>query len=332
MPRSGGAADRSRTPAGGAKRKKPSAFPKKSWAARSAFSAARSAKYGAKRQKKGAKQSAASLIHMMNPFGKTYPPPGPTLGSFLCINDIARHAFTTSTSHDLLVVFNPNVRGLYQVNTWDQTGARDPYSYEFCPLYKYAPPAQAMEQYRPLRAGIKVKNLSPAQTRQGQLQVLVSDCPIDIPWSGSTLDVTSLGWAGLAATVTGAQKAKTITAESLSVGQPTFVSFATSLSQYHSYGQSGFDVSGTNPEIQATWNKTAHDMPMSVTLLLFPQTAVVQTYEIEVCVQHASKFAQNTVLGSLQKASSSNGSITEANDAVMANAGQPIHPLPGGPR
>jgi hypothetical protein len=255
--------------------------------------------------------SQAQKLQMMSPFGKSYPPPSNSLGNFLCLNDLGRGSLTTSTNQKILCVFAPSVGGTYSFVAWNADGTFVSGSELTGPLYKYRT-GEAPVVYKPFRAGIRAVNTSATDDVAGSLQVLNNSSPIELVYSGTGVNITTDCITSLINLVQDSHKTKTFSAHELKSSH-TWINFPATRSDYEKYR--AFDKGITAAEFNSQYRAAETDMPMSTLMLLFSNTASANGYEIETCIQHASRFTSNLLQG-LQKPAPSS---SPAQDTQMAD-------------
>lgn len=267
-------------------------------------------------KRKPAKKSMTQQqkLQMMSPFGKLYPPPSNSLGNFLCLNDLARGSLATSTTQKILVVFAPSVGGTYSCVAWKDDGTFVSGSELLGPLYKYRT-GDAPVVIKPFRAGIRIVNTSSADDVAGSVQVLNNSSPIELVYSGTNVNLTSACATSLVTLVQDSHQTKTFSAHQLKSSH-TWVNFPATRADYNKYR--AFDQGITAAEFNSQFRAAETDMPMSTLMLLFSASATANGYEIEACIQHASRFTSNLLQG-LQKPAAT---TSPAQDAQMADIHQ----------
>ena len=253
----------------------------------------------------GGALSSASLIRYMSPFGKTEPPiNSESLGNYLTYNCQGRLTISTSTTNQILVIFNPSVRGFYQVGAWTvATGAVLTGSAESSPLHKFRDSGDAPIQMRPQRAALRIQNLSSTNNTSGLVKVLMTSSPIEYQFS--TTDKWSLTPANaleLAGYVEKQPLSMEYSAKHFSTNAGEFVSSPATFSSYHGYGLGPFMQyeSAYFPQFQV--DKVLGDMPMNAIILLFDKVDTPNNYNITFGLQAALRFPANTIASELQKA------------------------------
>jgi hypothetical protein len=309
-------------------------------------------KSSSRRQPKKKETSDAKKAQYMSPKGKEGPPIQPgSLGHFLCVNDQIRSSMsTTGTAGDgkTVIIFHPSVRGVFQVihlfkpaNHTAGNPVAIQSSYHLSPTWKYQT-SDTPQVYRPLRASVKISNMSPADQRVNGCTILNTSSPMVLDfcsagghlWSNATVNTGPTGWPAntdanhvteacfnrLYDMTNTSPDSKFYTANALSVGHNEFVNFPCTSSAYMSYG-ARFDSGGGWNSLAASWSRAQTDMPMSAMVLSFADTTgKPNAYTIEYQTQGAARYDESTLLGSLQK-SAPEGQAAAANifNAVQRN-------------
>lgn len=248
-----------------------------------------------------------SAMFYMSPFGKEVPPINPnSLGHFTCATLLARANLTTSTTQSIVLVFAPSARSIYQASAWNvATGVRDPtLSSASAPTYRFQS-ADTPIGYRPLRAGLRLRNTTPAQNQGGAVRILQQSAPIEFAWASVAsppvnVDLTPAMVAELADATSSNPNAMEYTGVDLATGLNEVVLAAATMSEYNSYGGQFANVSG-NVQFQAAFDGLRSDMPMNTAVIVFEPTATAQTYSLSFCIQAALRYPSNTLLGDLAK-------------------------------
>ena len=287
------------------------------------------------KQNKAKKQPKKDTVLYMSPKGKEYPPIQPlSLGNFLCVNDLIREAHASSISAKQLFIFSPSIRGTFQVLRLEQLNthlAGSPVdllsSYFLSPTWKY----QAEDTpivYRPLRASLTIKNLSPADKRENGITVLNTSSPLVLSFcdnngalfgstgAGAPDHVTEATFDKLWAMVHASPDSKFYSANQLSTGHNEIVSFPCTSSAYGSYGPSKFNSGGGWTAVAEQWKQAETDMPMSHIMVAFTHTSVANNYTMEMQTQAATRYDEGTLLGSLMKGATGGGN-PQAADAIF---------------
>jgi len=300
------------------------------------YSAPRKNTYYGGRKKKGQNKiprplTAKMAIAYASPFGKKYPPKSATnLGHFLCQNNIARHTLICPADTERLMMFCPSATNGYICFVWDSTGANQSDHYKFSPTHDVLTHAGGILPvgWKPLRAGIKIRSLTPADSRSGFIQVLPTTAPVSVAFVSGTLDITTLTYGSLTSMVKNNLDAKSISAEQLSGTSHSFINFPASFSEYTSWGE-GDIVTNTLSSaadvdlVAQSWVDAEKSMSLSSTLIYFPPSSITQTYLIEVGLQSAARYPENSVLGSLMKTptGSANAQEVRQHHLLVSNAG-----------
>lgn len=246
----------------------------------------------------------------MSPFGKEYPPSNPnSLGNFTCASLLSRATVVTSTSQSLVLVFTPSARNVYQASLWNAaTGVRDAsFSSAGAPTYRFYNTDTPIG-YRPLRAGLRIRNTTSAQDQGGAVRILQQSSPIEFEWASVTsppvnVDLTAAMATELAKATGSNPRAMEYTGVDLGTGLNEVVLGPATASSYNSYGPGAFSSGSGNVEFQSAFDAMKSDMPMNTLVIVFEPTATAQTYSLTLGVQAALRYPSNTLLGSLAKAS-----------------------------
>lgn len=199
-------------------------------------------------------------------------------------------------------MFQP-LRGIYQVTIFSSLANNGVGGAEtvnaFSPTLKYQV-AESLLAYKPLRAGIRLRNTNPADSRQGGVVVLNSSSPISIGWDPAGQINTELlpgAFDSLWGAINGSPDSQFYTAEDLSYGKKEFICYPATAADYNSYGgQFNRGVAWQN--VQDMWNAAQTDMPMSCLMFAFDQTDVsANSYNFEICTQSAQRHSENSILG-----------------------------------
>lgn len=267
-------------------------------------------------------------VRYMSPWGKSSPPMSPTsMGLALTVSDFTRTNLQTLVGSKKILIFNPSVRGAIQIGIWNSTGV-DQAFLVFSPTKRYATEDTPL-QYKPLRAGLRLKNLNPAQTRAGAVTVLqtASSLPLQIAPGSYSLSQQTIN--DLIVAVESNPKSKQYTAEQLCQGTNELISFPVTFSSYSSYGAT-FNPGQSEGDFASTWQASIQDMSMSNTIVIFDSSVQgqAQDYVIEAMVQANLRYPQQSMLGQMQKPVGGNGKQevvaqihkhTEANGSNLVN-------------
>mgnify|MGYP006894002840 CR=1 FL=1 len=279
------------------------------------------------------KMTQREAVEYLSPFNKNFPPMNPnSLGLGLVVSDFTRAPFSTSQTHKVILIYNPSCRGALQTGAWNaSTGV----SYAgggsiggLSPTFKYSS-ADAPLQLKPLRAGMRIKNLAPQIAREGSITVLQTASPVDIQFVPLSYDINLATAQALVTAVETNPKSRQYTAEQLSTGNNELVSFPASSSAYNSYGKK-FNPGFASGDQASTWAEAIEDQSMSVTMIVFDVTpTAAQVYTLEFMGQSSLRYPQDTILGALQKPLGGIGTqavVSEIHTAVAEN-GSNIVPM-----
>jgi len=323
--------------ASGAKRKAGTqnvAGPKAAKTQKSRFTYRATSKQGPKKGKaKKTRRTRAQAVSLYSPFGKETPPPSATSqGNFVCVNDATRCQFTIpATNNSRILIFAPSIRGLVQIGLWDaSSGGRTvgPVGIDnsSSPLFKHA--TNVPMAARPMRAGLRLRNLTSATEREGSVVVLNAGSPTTLLWAGATSEnLSAVAVSELATAVMANPHSKLYTAEELSHGENTFVCFPATSANYNSYGSKGFSTLTTPAGIQTNWADAAHDQPMSTLIMYFPAVDKAQVYSLTLAQQTAMRFQENTIMAGMQKTATSTADqqdVSMDHGHVTANGAQTL--------
>lgn len=254
------------------------------------------------------KMTPAKALAYMSPFGKEAPPINPnSLGHFTTVNLLTRANLTTSTSQALVLVFAPSIRGVYQASVWNaSTGVRDPnFSSAAAPTYRFQS-ADTPIAYRPLRAGLRIRNTTDRQSQGGSVRVLQQSSPIEFAWASVAtpplnVDLTAAMAAELSSATASNPRSVEYTGVDLGQGQNEAVLGPATMSDYNSYGGAFASASG-NTEFQTAFDSLVNDMAMNALVVVFEPTSTPQTYSMTLDIQAALRYPSNTLLGDMAKA------------------------------
>ncbi|AXH75259.1 MAG: putative capsid protein [Circoviridae sp.] len=274
-------------------------------AARESAPRQRASAPASKPRRQGSTKSSPHGAQLMNPFMHTqFPPPSNTsLGNFLTCPSTTKGTFTLAANEAAVLVFCPSVRGICQSKIWSTTTGGDnfiAFPDDNSPTFKLkdGPP----RSYRPLRAGMRIRNLNPGTTREGSVIVLNMATPLALTFASATsCSIPVSVVQGIAASIKTSPKSVLYTAEELSQGENTFVCYPATSSAYGSYGSKGFSSTHTAAAIQEAFQDAETDMSMSNLCVLITSGGNAQTYSIALSTQSALRYAENTLLASLQR-------------------------------
>jgi len=266
-------------------------------------------KKGSKSKK--TKRTVAQSVRLFSPFGKEFPPPSSqSQGNFVTLNDVTRCQFTIpATNNSRILIFCPSIRGLVQIGFWDaSSGGRTvgPVGIDdsSSPLYKHK--TGVPMAVRPMRAGLRIRNLSSATDREGSVVILNAGSPTQLLWAAPTsANLNAVAVSEMKDAVLANPHSKLFTAEELSRGENEFICFPATNASYNSYGSAGFSTLETPAGIQQNFTDAAHDQAMSTLILYFPAVATAQVYSLTLAQQTGSRFQENSTMAGFQKTATS---------------------------
>ena len=285
-----------------------------------------------KAKKKAAPKSAAlspyAALRMMSPFHANGPPPSAvSLGAFVTTNHVRRGTLSIPANEERLVFFAPSVRGAYQVHVWKANGVGTAEFFNFSPaiyLNEYNAATKPVN-WRPLRAGCRIKSITSTDDRAGYVQILTTVSPTSLVWDNATglnandpldFNLTGNSYNSLKAQVQGARTSKCLTSDQLSGVTHTFVSYPASFQNYTGWGDGEIDISnplqiGNNVQhakirsVAQEWLDAEKTMSLSNTLIYFAPSAKAQTFLLEFGLQAAERHTESSPMASMMKTPSS---------------------------
>ena len=239
----------------------------------------------------------------MSPFGKEYPPQNPnSLGHFTTLSSVSRQTISTSTTNSKVFVFMPGVRGVFQTGLWDvTTGLFTGGSAAYGPTARFLN-ADAPINMRPLRAGVRIRNVTSNQDVGGMVRVLQQSAPLEWEFVNPiSQDITTNMTAELESACSSNPRSYEKTGQSFIDGENEIVISPCTMSSYNSYGNAPFDAAAGASAYQSQVGSLGTDMPMNLVIILFEPTSAVNTYSLTFCEQMALRYPSNTVLNELGK-------------------------------
>lgn len=252
--------------------------------------------------------SSADLVRYMSPFGKTEPPLNTeSLGNYLTYNSQGRLAITTSTTNQILVIYNPSIRGIYQVGAFNITaiestsGVSISNSFDAAPLFKFKDNTDSPISYRPQRAAVKIQNLSSANNTSGLIKVFQTSSPLEYQYVDTFNMLPSVAWEFKNYVE---KQATTVeyTARHFTDNAVEFVISPATITAYHSYGITPFMSNSVAYKPQQQADAAQIDMSMNAILILFDKVDAPNTYNLTFGLQNAFRFPANTIPNELQTA------------------------------
>lgn len=235
--------------------------------------------------------SYGAALKYYNPFDKSNTPIYSTssMGNFNCMNNIGNLELTVSSAPQI-VIFNPSVRGVFQVVAYNGlTGGSNNDGPLASPTYRYASEDTTPVSYRPMRAGIKIVNTTKNDNIGGSLDIIQLSSNVEWEFvTNASRDITAANLAEIL-DLKNSNKCCTYSAHSLQKEMLSVV-FPATYSAYNSYGSRAFDSSTANADYQSSLIQPTGDMPMNLVIMIFNGVTVNNTYNIKFCTQSAMRF------------------------------------------
>lgn len=265
-------------------------------------------------------------LRYLSPYDKNGTPPVLEMsnGNFNTVDTISNFTVSTSTSDYVLVIFMPSVRGAVNLQGNNSDGTGIPDSSQWSTNYKFSQ-ADSPVVSSPVRAGLRINNVTNSQNRDSVVRVLQHSSPYEIEWASPTSCNFTQNFVNELATMCRQHpRSKCYSAEDLATGLNELVVSPCSSSAYHSYGNVHFNAGITCPDIQAQFNEAQKDQAMNHVLLLFEPTSTVNKYSISAMVQQRFRYQANTLLNTLAKPAriSQDGFVQRTHEAVQASGSE----------
>jgi hypothetical protein len=242
-------------------------------------------------------------VKYMSPFDKNcVPPVNPnSLGNFITVDLLSHLTLSSSTTDPIAMVFLPSSRNNRQVGFWNlATGANFGTWDSASPTFKFTS-SDAPTNIRPLRAGMKIRNSTRADTVSGVVRVLQTSSPIEWEWVAAGNIALTAGFATeMLNMVRTNSKTKEYTAQEFANGAHEIVIAPATMSAYNNYGNQ-FQVDASVIDLQNAWEATVGDMSMNVVIVLFEASTDINIYNFTLGEQVACRYPQNTILGQMQR-------------------------------
>lgn len=245
----------------------------------------------------------ASSISYMSPWNKVSPPLNDnSLGNFLTVNLVSKYSLTTSTTKSIIVWINSSARGVYQGGAWDQDGLNlSPSNIDLSPAFKFST-SDIPLSYRPLRSGVRIRNITSNQNVGGLVRVLQQSSPVVVAWAGGgNTDIFNTIFDDWRAAIQSSPKTVEYTGHSFVEGTNEFVISPATMAAYNSYGPLAFVFAVGTATYKTQMEAQETDMAMNNLLLEFPATDVANVYSITVMHQVALRYPTNTLLSDLSR-------------------------------
>lgn len=226
-----------------------------------------------------------------NPFDKGNNPIYSTtsMGNFNCMNNVGNLELTVGSASQI-IVFNPSVRGVFQVVGYNGlTGASNNDAPLASPTYRYASEDTTPVSYRPMRSGFKILNTTKNDNIGGSVDVI--SLSTNIEWefvTGASRDITTANLTEIL-DLKNSNKCCTYSGSHFQ-NEITGTVFPATYSAYNSYGNRAFDSLTSNAAYQSSLQQTTGDMPMNLVVMIFNGVTVSNTYNIKFCTQSAMRF------------------------------------------
>lgn len=269
-----------------------------------------------------------SLMYM-SPFGKIEPPVNNnSLGNFTTLNLLSRFEFSTSTTIRKVLLFNPSVRGIYQVALWNQDGSVASNDIlDSSPTYKLR--NEAPVNMRPMRAGLRIRNTTANQDVAGIVRMLQQSSALEFEFINPLTSAVSVNFIDeIVQSVEQNPKSHEMTGQELCKGHNEQVISPCVYSQYNSYGNNPFNSNIGAEPLQVSFNNMVRDMPMNICVMVFEPTSSINTYSITLAEQVATRYPATTILNELGKShikSKNDDFINKVHEHVALNHSKPVN-------
>jgi hypothetical protein len=231
----------------------------------------------------------------MNPFSHPDTPAlaSESLGKYNLYNATGNFTLNTSTTANdkTYYIFQPSSSGSYSVHSFTTTNqGLSQSAQDSGPLLSLT---TKPVRYRVSRCGLKIANVSRADSVQGVVKVLSLSQPLEWDFVGSSTTVSPTFATEVAAMFNNHPDVIEYSAHDL-INTKTFICSPASVIDFNSYR--AFDSGSTITDIQNSLKSNLDLNPFNVLLLEFSHTADVQTYNIDTRLQACLKFPANDLL------------------------------------
>jgi hypothetical protein len=264
-------------------------------------------------------------ITYMSPFDKFSVPPinNNSAGNFTTINSVSRFNIQTSTTGSIIFIYNPSSRTIHQAGAWSSSTG-NLISGITSPSFRFT--SDTPTNYKPLRAAIRIKNVTENQQIGGLVRILQSSSPIDITFLASnSFALTSGSSESLLDLVTSNSHSREYTAMTLGTHNCEQIISPATMSAYNSYGDQ-FSITTGVVAFQEAFESTKSDMAMNSVIMIFEQTSSVNSYSITLCAQNALRYPANSILQEMSKPNSKGdqSQVDKVHEALLKNGSNMI--------
>jgi hypothetical protein len=247
------------------------------------------------------------------------------MSSFITIDSVGRHHFTTSTTAPLLYVFQwcpSNCRGMHYSSTAGTV-------YVDTAMQAIQLGNSTPESIRPLRQSVTLKNVTKADNVSGTVQVL--NVPELVKLEFSADDTLNSGvLESLNLMMAAHPKVKTFSAHEMRYSRE-FVQLPSSqveFREWQEYTSVGLSLASDKPNRNTVLSNASKRAPMTTLILLFNQTPDQQTYEIVLNCQDACRFDSAKWYATLQTPAKTDVNERAFNSGVQSAHQAASHGLP----
>ncbi len=251
-----------------------------------------------------------SQISYMNPYGKVNPPLNiMSLGNFCTVSNKSQNTLSTNgpLGAPKVLLFLPSVKASVNCLVFDGTsGNVQASSHLFSTMVKYGTSDTPL-QAKCLRAALKIINTTNSTDRSSTVSILQISSPIDLEWQAATgageLNLTSACAQNIVNMVSSHPRTATYSANYLANSKENCCVIGPSVgSGYNSYGTEPFLGPISDPNSRIGFDRSQKQMSMNNLIVVFPNSASVNDYLIQIMTQDALRFDANSLLGQMQKA------------------------------
>lgn len=285
--------------------------------------------------------SYSQSLEYMSPFGKTEPPSNNfSLGNFTTTNLLSRFTLTTSTTNNVIFVYNSGIRGIWQAACWESptgagTGTLIGGTHNQAPLYRFYNGSSETQPIavKPLRSGVKLHNTTENQLVGGSVRCLQISSPLEWEFEGGasagTATLTENFKNELLQMANQHPQSVEYTGQELSKQESIFVTAPCNASAYNSYGNDFYTAASSTADFETCVNLFARDMSMNIMVFVFAPTSSAQKYTITMGAQYAFRYPANTILGENAKKHKATMTDEQISDihSVVQNHGAKKKPL-----
>lgn len=289
--------------------------------------------------------TVSQSLEYMSPFNKQSIPPSNNfaLGNFTTTDLLSRFTLSTSTTDNTIFIYDSKIRGIWQAGAW--TGVKGAgtaplvgQSHNQAPLYRFYDGSSETQPIavKPLRAGIKLKNVSENQLIGGTVRVLQISSPLEWEFEGGasagTATLTENFKNELLSMTEQNPRSVVYSGVEMSRGESEFVIAPCNASAYNSYGTLFYTSAVDTAKFEECVKSFVYDMSMNTIIFVFEPTTSVQKYTITMGGQYGFRYPANTILqhnARQPKATLTDGTIQRIHGDVQSHGSKkkPTSPM-----